>query len=243
MQENHRPMKRWFNENPDLKKKYVLTRHSPPMRRFGRFPPFWNDLQTWEHWPSVKKLYMTHLEDIAKSKERKEDRKTRWSTMSTAKPKTYWEQDAKTPNQGMCSSRPWISIVDITTVIANNVTSIEQLQLCVFRLRMEEITDKIDRVEEEAERISKREDRSPSPPATYDVYGHRTNTRAMRMRTKLEGERNKIMVEIAKLNPTLKVCFPRFNHPLCSPSFPSRSSSERCLFPSRSTPSRTWCLL
>ena len=176
-------MKRWFNENPDLKKK------------FGRFPPFWNDLQTWEHWPSVKKLYMTHLEDIAKSKERKEDRKTRWSTMSTAKPKTYWEQDAKTPNQ------------DITTVIANNVTSIEQLQLCVFRLRMEEITDKIDRVEEEAERISKREDRSPSPPATYDVYGHRTNTRAMRMRTKLEGERNKIMVEIAKLNPTLKVCF------------------------------------
>lgn len=48
------------------------------------------------------------------------------------------------------------------------------------------------------------ENRSPSPEPIYDSNGKRLNTREVRARTKLEGERHKLVLEMFKLNPEYK---------------------------------------
>ncbi|KAK8802092.1 hypothetical protein WA158_006487 [Blastocystis sp. Blastoise] len=185
MQENHKPMRQWFNEKPDFKEKY------------GRFPAFWQDLKEWENWGEVKKIYIQEREKEEKKKARKEKRKLRWSTIATSKPKTRWELDERKPEQGLATN------------VANKTVHIEELQIIVLRVRMREITNSIQTVEEDAERISNSPDKSPSPPPLYDAFGTRTNTRAIRMRKKLEEERADIMDAIVKLNPVYKSIVPK----------------------------------
>lgn len=48
------------------------------------------------------------------------------------------------------------------------------------------------------------ENRSPSPEPVYDNAGKRLNTREVRARGKLEGERHKLILEMMKLNPEYK---------------------------------------
>ena len=48
------------------------------------------------------------------------------------------------------------------------------------------------------------ENRSPSPEPIYDSNGKRLNTREVRARTKLEGERHKLILEMLKCNPEYK---------------------------------------
>jgi splicing factor 1 len=48
------------------------------------------------------------------------------------------------------------------------------------------------------------EDRSPSPEPVYDNAGKRLNTREVRTRAKLEGERHKLVIEMFKYNPDYK---------------------------------------
>jgi len=46
---------------------------------------------------------------------------------------------------------------------------------------------------------------SPSPPPQYDTHGKRLNTREWRYRVKLEGQRNDLLTEILRLDPTFKI--------------------------------------
>ncbi len=48
------------------------------------------------------------------------------------------------------------------------------------------------------------ENRSPSPEPIYDNAGKRLNTREVRTRAKLDGERHKLVTEMLKLNPEYK---------------------------------------
>ena len=48
------------------------------------------------------------------------------------------------------------------------------------------------------------DDRSPSPEPIYDNQGKRLNTREVRTRAKLDGERHKLVLEMLKLNPDYK---------------------------------------
>ena len=48
------------------------------------------------------------------------------------------------------------------------------------------------------------EQRSPSPEPIYDNQGKRLNTREVRQRAKLEGERHKMITDMLKLNPEYK---------------------------------------
>ena len=89
--------------------------------------------------------------------------------------------------------------------ILSGVISLEQVQEIQLRVRVRELTERMSRVEEEAERISKDPNRSPSPPPVYDTSGSRTNTRAMRMRRAIDMERSELIEEILKLNPSLRV--------------------------------------
>ena len=76
----------------------------------------------------------------------------------------------------------------------------------MLRVRVRDLTNRIDNAEKEAEEISKDPNRSPSPPPIYDAAGNRTNTRALRIRRSLDITRSELIEEILLLNPTLRVC-------------------------------------
>lgn len=76
----------------------------------------------------------------------------------------------------------------------------------MLRVRVRDLTNRIDNAEKEAEEISKDPNRSPSPPPIYDAAGNRTNTRALRIRRSLDIKRSELIEEILLLNPTLRVC-------------------------------------
>ena len=76
----------------------------------------------------------------------------------------------------------------------------------MLRVRVRDLTNRIDNAEKEAEEISKDPSRSPSPPPIYDSAGNRTNTRALRIRRSLDITRSELIEEILLLNPTLRVC-------------------------------------
>lgn len=85
--------------------------------------------------------------------------------------------------------------------------SLEQVQEIQLRVRIKQLSDRIDQAEVEAELISRDPNRSPSPPPTYDSTGNRTNTRAMRLRKAYDKERSELVDEILALNPSLRVYF------------------------------------
>lgn len=89
--------------------------------------------------------------------------------------------------------------------VASGVIAIEQVQEIQLRVRVRDLTNRLDRVDAEAILISADPNRSPSPPPVYDSAGNRVNTRAMRMRQMIEQERNEIVEEILSLNPLLRV--------------------------------------
>lgn len=166
--------------------------------RYGRFPLFWQDLKEWENWTEVKKEYMKEKEKKELKEERRRKRKNRWGDAEKPVVSSRWEDDEMEVDPGLPAA------------IAASTISIEELQVVKFRMKMQRLTDKIETVEEDAARIANDPNRSPSPEPVYDQkMGHRTNTRAQRMRKKLENERSEIMDEIVKLNPMLKAIQPK----------------------------------
>ena len=129
--------------------------------------------------------------------ERRKKRENRWGDAEKRTISSRWENDEKEVDPGL------------PVAIAASVISIEELQIIQFRMRMQELTNKIETVEEDAQRISNDPNRSPSPPPEYDKVGNRTNTRAQRMRQEYEKQRGEIMDEVVKLNPILKAIQPK----------------------------------
>lgn len=129
--------------------------------------------------------------------DRRRKRENRWGDAKKRVALSRWDKVEREVDPGLA------------VAIASSVTSIEELQILELRMKMQEITDKIEHVEEEAEAISNDPNRSPSPEPEYNKLGARTNTRAVRMRRKYEDERAEIMEEIIKLNPILKAIQPK----------------------------------
>ena len=117
--------------------------------------------------------------------------------------------------------------------ILSGVISLEQVQEIQLRVRVRELTDRINNVEAEAERISQDPNRSPSPPPVYDDSGNRTNTRAMRMHRALDMERTELIEEILNLNPSLRVS--AFLHPHPADTPPLQVSAQSLHSPRRTS--------
>lgn len=158
---------------------------------------FWQDLAEWDHWTDFKKIYMKEKEKKDLKEERRKKRESRWGKAEGRMASSRWEHDEREIDPGL------------PVAVAASVISIEELQIIQFRMRMQELTDKIETVEADAARISNDPNRSPSPPPEYDKVGNRTNTRAQRMRTEYEKQRGEIMDEVVKLNPILKAIQPK----------------------------------
>ena len=71
-----------------------------------------------------------------------------------------------------------------------------------MRLRIEEVTHKLQTPVVDVEDSTVR--RSPSPEPVYDTNGKRTNTREQRVKNKLTKERVSLINEAVKINPTFK---------------------------------------
>ena len=93
----------------------------------------------------------------------------------------------------------------MSVAVASGVISIEQVQEIQLRVRIKDVTSRLDHVEADAAAAAADPNRSPSPPPVYDSAGNRINTRTMRMRHVLESERNELVEEILSLNPLLRV--------------------------------------
>lgn len=93
----------------------------------------------------------------------------------------------------------------MSVAVESGVISVEQVQEIQLRVRIKELTIRLDGLAAEVAAIAQDPNRSPSPPPEYDSSGNRTNTREMRMRRVLERERNELVEEILTLNPMLRV--------------------------------------
>lgn len=95
--------------------------------------------------------------------------------------------------------------IGLNVAITSGLMSIEQVQEIMLRVRVRDLTNRIENAEKEANEGSNDPNRSPSPPPIYDSAGNRTNTRAMRIRRSLDIIRSELIDEILVLNPTLRV--------------------------------------
>lgn len=96
---------------------------------------------------------------------------------------------------------PKAFIPGMPTIIPPNMTK-EQEKAYLTQLRIEEITRSLRTGDLGIP--TNPENRSPSPEPIYDSNGKRLNTREVRARTKLEGERHKLILEMLKCNPEYK---------------------------------------
>jgi splicing factor 1 len=74
-------------------------------------------------------------------------------------------------------------------------------QTMVLKVQLEQISQRLVTVVQDAARIGLDPSRSPSPPPRYDGSGKRSNTRDVRMREELMEQRGKIIEELMKINP------------------------------------------
>ena len=105
--------------------------------RYGRFPMFWQDLKEWENWNEVKKIYMKEKEKQELKADRRRKREDRWGEAKKRIALSRWDQDEREVDPGL------------PVAIAASVISIEELQIIELRMKMQEITNKIETVEEE----------------------------------------------------------------------------------------------
>jgi hypothetical protein len=74
------------------------------------------------------------------------------------------------------------------------------LQALLIRVRLDEIQKRI----QTDSKADSTECRSPSPPPTYDTFGRRTNTRELRLKTRLQRERQRLIETALWLSPSFK---------------------------------------
>ena len=74
-------------------------------------------------------------------------------------------------------------------------------QTLVLKVQLQQVSDKMLTVVQDAARIEMDPNRPPSPAPKYDSNGKRTNTREVRMREELVEERAKIIEELIRINP------------------------------------------
>lgn len=81
----------------------------------------------------------------------------------------------------------------------------ETLQhIMIMKIQLQQITERLTTVVQDALAIEENPERSPSPPPKYDGNGKRTNTREVRMRETLNADRTRIIEEMLKLNPSFQ---------------------------------------
>ncbi|KAG9049125.1 hypothetical protein FS837_011137 [Tulasnella sp. UAMH 9824] len=88
----------------------------------------------------------------------------------------------------------------LPTAVSATGVSVADLDKYAIQVRLEEINRKL----RMNDYVPPENERSPSPPPTYDAHGRRTNTREVRYRKRLEEERVKLIDKAMKSDPTFR---------------------------------------
>ncbi|KAG8970250.1 hypothetical protein FRC03_010440 [Tulasnella sp. 419] len=88
----------------------------------------------------------------------------------------------------------------LPTAVSSMGLSVADLDKYATQVRLEEINRKL----RMNDFIPPDNERSPSPPPTYDAHGRRTNTREVRYRRRLEEERVKLIDKAVKSDPNFR---------------------------------------
>uniref|UniRef100_A0AAV1UK97 Branchpoint-bridging protein n=1 Tax=Peronospora matthiolae TaxID=2874970 RepID=A0AAV1UK97_9STRA len=212
MKSYHHPMKQWFRQRPQLEAKY------------GVFPLFWQELETWAPYREVLKAYIKftdHGDDdeslekqggteetlkkegdaagdgvcLETEEQPKKRRKSRWGDPVEPAADSNGEKKRK-------KSR-WAPASSVTSTAAGLMNQ-QQQQIVVLHAQLEGINQKMKTVAIDAALAKKDPNRSPSPPPQYDSTGKCTNTREVRMKAALEKRRRGTIDQLLKINPLFR---------------------------------------
>lgn len=189
MKTTFHPMKKWYNVQEELKEIY------------GCFPLFWRDLKEWEPYKQIQKRYLTDLdkETAAEVKQpeeenekvkKKRSRKSRWGPEMP---------DPIVPEKQRKKKSRWSSTLAVPTLLTDM-----QKQMARMKKNLEEINGKLETVEHDAALKGEDMNRSPSPEPEYDPSGRHINTRLIRMKTKLQVEKQKLLDDLVRINPSIR---------------------------------------
>ena len=125
--------------------------------------------------------------------------------VAAAVPSSSGEGDIDAETKKLRPSRTRWSSAEVTLVpTLPLITPLSQeviQQTMVLKVQLEQISQRLVTVAQDAVRIGLDPSRSPSPPPRYDGSGKRSNTRDVRMREELMEQRGKIIEELIKINP------------------------------------------
>ncbi|KAG8906320.1 hypothetical protein FRB99_007100 [Tulasnella sp. 403] len=93
-----------------------------------------------------------------------------------------------------------VEVPGLPTAVSSAGLSVADLDKYAIQVRLEEINRKL----RMNDFIPPENERSPSPPPTYDAHGRRTNTREVRYRRRLEEERVKLIDKAVKADPNFR---------------------------------------
>lgn len=185
-------LKKWYNG---------LEEGSSLRKEHGAFPMFSRELAGWQAFKPVLKAYKAtlHEAETKEAKEKAKKRKKRWGVVGTST-----DNDGANGTKKKKKSR-WGGEKDGALVsTASTLQGLTTQKTFLLRLQIDEINRKLLTVKYDAKIKENDPNRSPSPEPVYDSNGKRINTREVRMKKDLELEKQKLLEELVKLNPSLK---------------------------------------
>mmetsp|Transcript_24981 Transcript_24981/g.37748 ORF Transcript_24981/g.37748 Transcript_24981/m.37748 type:complete len:605 (+) Transcript_24981:79-1893(+) len=213
---DHVTMKQWFMGDSAEAKALRET--------WGDYPSLWKEVLNWKGWKEARKAYLTYQQTSGtynESSNRQSEgesvprkRKSRWggTDSSDAAPsaraprRSRWSSSAS-PNQPppVAPPPPRPSLPGLPGM-PSNLPPRQRQEMEGLQATLREVNERLQHVEQEAERVDALpvRERSPSPPPVYGPDGKRKNTRAVRWRERLSGERHELLEKLMSLNPATR---------------------------------------
>lgn len=183
-----------------MKAWYQRTQKDNLAKTYGEYPDLWKQVLNWNGWKESRKLFLQDQQQGGSIPKKK--RKSRWGDASEQAPSSTQNAnnypDPKRRFNNAPPPRTGLPLPGLNRLPPHQHQKVQQLQS-----RLRNINDRLNTVERDAARVDGlprgHRDRSPSPPPMYGADGKRQNTRAVRWRERLSGERQSILQQLLSL--------------------------------------------
>ena len=220
-----KPLKTWFTKTGT--KEEIASRKS----KFGRFPLFWKGLKTWQHYESVYSAYTawknggvqpiasnaqksgdavalssapaTSQDKLTPAVSRKRKRKSRWAAATNTVVARNADKSSRWSMPTASNLTGKVKILPSGYIVPAGLTMQDE-DVFVYKIKLEQLKERMAHVPEEAAKRDADPDRSPSPAPLYNMQGIRTNSRLQRMTEACEKEEEKLMIGMLRADPKLR---------------------------------------
>ncbi|CAJ1954582.1 unnamed protein product [Cylindrotheca closterium] len=216
----HVVMKNWYSGS---------TKEAAVLRdKYGPYPGLWKEVLNWPGWKEARKSYLKWTqtkdspsngngngnESSSQGSSVPRKRRSRWGSANdndgdqgASKRRSRWGRDgpaAPAPSQPAMKPLPGLGLPGMPT----NLSPQQHAEFANCQTRLREINSRLQTLDREAARVDAlprgHRERSPSPPPVYGADGKRKNTRAVRWRDRLTGERQDLLEKLMNLNPATR---------------------------------------